>query len=602
MTIINDTRVVRLQRVAARTGHQHSGNERIIETVTDEIVTAAAVVSSPPGSLITLVRGPGSGQTEEGSILNATSDDIGGVSPGQSTSVSFDSEDAGATAASIFVTEKDFSAALSAPGEYAVNYKTFQVKTFTSVPTTPGSRILVSYVWAPIREFLKFNPEDLDPDLIAFGPITGPHNASGGGGAANVIEGTNIDIELTDDGYSEISLDIQSIAGEGLIVVPGEFEPQLQVELDAYQVDYDDSGNKLIFADNLQEAITEIDGYLQSLGVTGKIVHIRKLGSDAENSPFNTHFDLDGNEYPVGSDRLMVFVNGVAQFEPECYVEIDTTSIEFTDNIDYDAVVDILILPGSLGGGGGGTANLQSAYDNSPSGSKTVTVSDGPIRFVQTLSSGAALRLRTDEVTNTTPVIDINHEGEGEAIRAKNIDETKASLLVQKDTSSRNTIVNTTIIERSTSHPIGSQTGIGSGLLTRLEDSGGALFNASRLVTGTEDATDSSEKSFLSIELMDDGIFTEHLRLTSIGRLGLGTSSPDYDIHVEGDGYVSEDFRVGNKVLAGTNTPLAPINIPVFNSDPVTLEDGDLWATDPGAGPVTLKIRSGGTTYTVSLT
>ena len=162
MTVIIDTRTVRLERVAARTGHQHHGDQRIVEVVTDELVTAADVVSLPPGSLITLQRGPGAGLTEEGSILNATYDDIGGVTAGQTTSVSFDSEDAGASAAAIFLVEKEYTASLTTAGDYAINYKTFQVKTYTTVSTTPGSRILISYVWAPIREFLKFEPEDME--------------------------------------------------------------------------------------------------------------------------------------------------------------------------------------------------------------------------------------------------------------------------------------------------------------------------------------------------------------------------------------------------------------------------------------------------------
>ena len=134
MTVINDTRVVRLQRTAARTGHQHSGDQDIREQVVNELVTAADIVALPPGSLITLQRGPGAGLTEEGSVLNFNNTEIGGVQGGQTTSVVFDSEDGGATAATIFATEVDFATALSAAGEYAVNYKTFQIKTFTPVP------------------------------------------------------------------------------------------------------------------------------------------------------------------------------------------------------------------------------------------------------------------------------------------------------------------------------------------------------------------------------------------------------------------------------------------------------------------------------------
>lgn len=598
MTVINDTRVVRLQRTAARTGHQHSGDERIVEEVTLELVTSADVVSLPPGSLITLQRGPGAGLTEEGSVLNAARNNIGGVTGGQTTSVSFTSEDAGATAASIFVTEIDFASSLTASGQYAINYKTFQIKTYDPVPTTPGSRIQINYAWAPIREYLEFDPEDLDPDLEAFGD--GPHQA-GTGGVANVIAGCNINVDETDDGYSEVSLDIQSIAGDGLIVVPGDNEecPELQVDIDAYQVGYDDSDNSVIFADNVQDAITEIDGYLQGLGVGG-VAHIRKFGSEADNSPFNTLFSLDGNTYPIGQDRLMVFLNGVAQFTPQDFVEYDTDTIEFTDNVDYDAIVDILILPGSLGGGNGGTTNLQGAYDNSPSSAKNINLDDGQVRITQTLSAGSALRLRTSSATNVVPTIDINHEGTAEGIRVKSVGETKSTLLVQKDTVSRGTILNSTIIERTTSHPIGALTGIGSAILTRLENSGGSLFDASKIITGTEDASDSSENSYLSFELMEDGTFSEQMRLTSTGSLGLGVINPGSTLHVQGDGYVAEELDVANKVRAGSDSELAPLNVPIFSSDPVTLENGDIWVVDDG-GTRELKVRISGVTYTTTL-
>jgi len=261
MTIINDTRVVRLQRTAARLGHQHSADQDIRESVASELVTASDVVALPPGSLVTLQRGPGAGLTEEGSVLNATLNDIGGVAGGQTSSVTFSSEDAGATAATIFVTEIDFSLALSSAGEYAINYKTFQIKTFTAVPTTPGSRILITYSWAPVREYLEFSPEDVDPDLVAFGD--GPH--------ANrdlIAEGQHIEITDIGDGYKEVAVDTQSLAGLGLIV---DEENRLEVDVDAYQVFYEDVNNELIFADNVQDAIDSIDGYLGQLAFDSTI-------------------------------------------------------------------------------------------------------------------------------------------------------------------------------------------------------------------------------------------------------------------------------------------------------------------------------------------
>lgn len=615
MTIITDTRVVRLQRTAARTGHQHSADERIVEEVTDELVTAADVVSLPPGSLITLQRGPGAGLTEEGSVLNAARDEIGGVAGGQTTSVSFDSEDAGATAASIFVTELDFSVALTASGQYAINYKTFQIKTYDPVPTAPGSRILITYAWAPIREYLEWVPEDLDPDLEAFG--VGPHQGGGSGGA-RVEAGLHIELFDDDgDGYQEINVDTQSLAGRGLVVVPtdGGASNALAVDLDqlieegcSININEDGDGYKIFSVDVSSLAGTGLsvvegpDGCLQlSVSDGYGVIHIRKIGSEADNYPFNSVYSLDGYEYVVGQDRLLVTVNGILQSPGYCYVERSTTTIEFVDQRDMDAVIDIWILPGALGSVSTGTTNLQNAYNNSASGAKNIIENDGQITFTQTLSTGSALRLITSNSSNVTPSLVVDQSGTGEGARVKSVDGTNASLLIQKDTVARNTVVDTTVIERSTSHIIGAQTGIGSGLLTRLEDSGGNLFSASRLVTGTEDATDSSEKTYLSIELSDDGVLTEHARLTSTGRFALNTISPDALLHVQGDGYFSAGVEIAGKAILGSDNTIPPINIPVFTTDPSSLESGDLWATDDG-GTRQLKLRIGSVTYSVTLT
>lgn len=563
MTVINDTRVVRLQRTAARTGHQHSGDERIIEVTADEIVTASDVVSLPPGSLISLQRGPAQGHTEEGSILNATSDDIGGVAGGQTTSVSFDSEDTGASAASIFVTEIDFADTLSASGEYAVNYKTFQIKTYDPVPTTVGSRILVSYTWAPIREFLAFGPEDLDPDLEAFGD--GPHTAGGGGDGYTLLEGCGINFDFF-DGYREISVDVESLAGNGLTVVPG--------------------------PDGCEQLAVDIDGYAQ--GCTT----IYKLGSEAEDPDYRSIFSTDGYTYAVGLDRLLVSLNGLLQFSGVHYTETSSTSITFTDPVDRDDEIVICILPGSLGDVG--DTDLQEAYDNTL-GLKKIILDDGSIIIEQSLSTDSVLKLNTTSALNPARSLDISHEGDGEAVRAKSVVETKPTLLIQKDAASRDTVLNTIDIERTTSHISGGLTGIGSAVRTQLEDTGGNLFTASRIVTGTEDAADSSEKAYLSLELVDDGVLAEHIRITSTGRLGLNTSSPEALLHAQGDGYFSGELETAGKVTAGTNNTLPALNVPVFSSDPSTLEDGDVWITDNG-GTRQLHVRISGSTYSVTLT
>jgi hypothetical protein len=577
MTIINDTRVVRLQRTAARTGHQHSGDERIVEQVADELVTSADVTPLPPGSLITLQRGPGSGHTEEGSVLNATSDEIGGVAGGQTTSVSFDSEDSGVTAAAIFQTEIDYALSLSAPGEYAINYKTFQIKTYTTVPTTVGSRILITYAWAPIREYLEWDPEDLDPDLEAFG--AGPHQSGDGYSSANVTAGCNISVVDIGDGYKEVSLDIQSIAGEGLIVGsnPGEC-PQLHVDIDAYQIEYDPSENTVIFAYDVQTALDEIDGYLN----VGDVVQIRKFGSESEDYPANTVFTTNGNQFELGGRRLLVYVNGIPQFAPDDYVESGTSSIQFQYSIEDSDIVDIWILPKILAIGKAGITTLQQAYDNSDIYSKTIVETDGEISIRQAMPTGSALKLISDD--SITPTLIVDQSGTGEGARIKSVDSSKPSILIQKDTAARNTIIDAVTIERTSSHVSGGQTGIGSSILTQLENSGTLLFDASKIITGTSDATDSSENSYLSVELIEDGITGEKLRVTSEGKLALNTTSPTHLLHVQGDGYIAQGLDVSGDIrLLDGQLHFGP------SSPNITKDGGHLVFSDHEAGTFTLS-------------
>ena len=613
MTVINDTRVARLLRTAARTGHQHSGDQPIVESVIKELVTSLEVVSLPPGSLITLQRGPGAGLTEEGSILNAAHNDIGGVAGGQTTSVSFNSEDGDVTSGLIFQTEIDFTLALSAPGQYAVNYKTFQIKTYTPVPTTPGSRIQITYTWSPIREYLEWNPESLIPELAAFGH--GPH-AKGG---TEFIEGCGITLEQTEDGYI-LSVNIPGIAGPGLVYEAG---PDGCYVLST--VGGGLGGDTIIEGCNINIATTP-DGYKQisvdvpSLAGTGlgyeigpdgceklKVslldgytcaIHIRKFGSDADNYPFNTIYSLDGYEYSVGLDRVMLFINGIVQFAPMDFTERSTTTIEIIEPCDVDDVLDIMLLPQAFGSPfGGGTTDLQRAYDNSASGAKDIILNDGQLTFTQTQTIGSALRLIS--TSSLTPSLTVDQGGAGEAVRIKSKDNTAATLLIQKDIANRNAVQNSVIIERTTTSVLGGQIGIGSAILTRLENSGTGLFTASRIITGTEDATDSTENSYLSVELIDDGIVHERLRITSTGKLGIDTSDPQATLHVNGDGYFSHGIEVIDQIKVHNN-PNAPFNAPVLDADPPVLSNGDIWITDIG-GVRKINVRISGVTYSAQL-
>jgi hypothetical protein len=616
MTVIIDTRVVRLLRTAARTGHQHSGDQNIVESVVREIVTASDIISLPPGSLITLQRGPGAGLVEEGSILNAVHLEIGGAQSGQTTSVLFNSEDGDVTSGLVFQRELDFTAVLTLAGDYAINYKTFQIKTYTAVPTTIGQRILITYTWAPIREYLKWSPESLIPELEAFG--NGPHAKNGG---TNIIEGCGIIITNTEDGYKEISIDIPNLAGPGLTY---EIGPNGCARLVADAIT---NGNNIAEGCGINISTTE-DGYKEisidvpSLAGTGltyeigpdgcdrlavdfldgytSIIHIRKSGLDTENSPFNSIFRLDGYEYPTGQDRLILWINGVAQFAPMDFTERSTTTIETAEPCDVDDVLDIYILPQAFGSAisNAGTTDLQGAYDNSPIGAKDIELDSGQITFTQTQASGSALRLIS--TGSVTPTLVVDQGGGGEAARFKTLDNIASAILIQKDVSNRNSIQNTVIIERSTSHVLGGLIGIGSSILTRLENTGTGLFTASRLITAAEDATDATENTYFAIELIDDGSVGEKLRLTSTGRLGINTNNPSATLHVQGDGYFSQGVEIAHQVKIH-NTPNAPLNVPILNEDPPTINDGDVWITDI-SGIRKINAMIGGITYSVQLT
>lgn len=422
--------------------------------------------------------------------------------------------------------------------------------------------------------------------------------ATGGGGTVvNLVEGCNINLDEI-DGYTEISVDIQSLAGEGLIVTqnPDGYCSSLSVDIDAYQVGFDDSNTIIIKGDDLQEVIEVIDGYLQG---AGKVTTIHKFGSEAEDPDFRSIFSTDGYEFPIDANRLLVTLNGILQFNPLHYTESSTTTITFIDPVDVDDEIVICIFPGSLGNASAGTTNLQSAYNNSPSGAKSIILDDGQINLVQTLATGSVLRLTSN--TSVTTALDIIQSGSGEAGRLKSISESAPTILLQKDAASRNTVLESIVVERTTSHISGGLTGIGSAFVTKLEDTGNNLFTASRIVTGTEDAADAAEKTYLSVELMDDGVLAEHLRLNSIGQLSLGTTTPNSTLHVVGDGYFTDGLEVIEKVIAGSGSTNASLNVKIFGSDPPILNNGDMWVTDSG-GTRQINVRIGGVTYSVTLT
>jgi len=91
------------------------------------------------------------------------------------------------------------------------------------------------------------------------------------------------------------------------------------------------------------------------------------------------------------------------------------------------------------------------------------------------------------------------------------------------------------------------------------------------------------------------------MRLTSIGRLGIDTDSPQAKLHVQGDGYFAGEVETTDKARLGTGGMKAPINIPIFGANPSVIEDGDFWVTDI-VGTRRINVRISGATYSVIIT
>jgi len=435
---------------------------------------------------------------------------------------------------------------------------------------------------------LNYNPVDIgetgiyvegEPGIFYFVDKDGRRYTFGD---VNLLEGDGIDIRDI-DGLTEISVDVSDLYGTGLGTEVG-FDGYLNLRLDAdaSMISYDDTDNTFVIGNTVQEALDAIDGYFQR---SCDIVRIHKLGSAAVDAPFNSVYTLDGYTYDVGQNKLVVAINGLVQNTPTDYVEFSESAIEFSDPLDDDDEIDIIILPCGIGASmtsgssGGADDTLQTAYDNSPSGAKNINENDGQITITQLSASGSVLRLISN--SSLTTALNVDQAGSGTGITVKSVDETNSSLLIQKDAPSRNSIKNSVIVERTTSHVSGGLTGIGSAILTRLESTGTNLFSASRIITGTESAADSIEDTFLAVELSNDGILQENLRLTSIGNLGLGTTSPnDFKLQVAGNVGPDSDniFDLGSSSLRWKDGYFGPGSIHIGTGRVfVSEEDNELY-------------------------
>jgi hypothetical protein len=201
----------------------------------------------------------------------------------------------------------------------------------------------------------------------------------GASGVFYVYLDRNDQLILNDiDGFPDLSTRIATIyISAGTIVTIDDERGHVNGITDGYQVTYLDGASRFVKGDNIQQALDSIDAYFGTVFEEAPAYHIRQLGENASDYPVNTIFYLDGYEYQVNDSRLLVYINGIAQFSPLDYTERSSESIQFSAPIDHDDVVDVLILPGALGSAN--TTSLQGAYDNSTSGNKRINANDGGV-------------------------------------------------------------------------------------------------------------------------------------------------------------------------------------------------------------------------------
>ncbi len=102
-----------------------------------------------------------------------------------------------------------------------------------------------------------------------------------------------------------------------------------------------------------------------------------------------------------------------------------------------------------------------------------------------------------------------------------------------------------------------SSAGVGVGLAFRQYDSTNALHNYGSIFGVIEDNTNGAEDGALTFHTSLASSLGERMRVTSSGRLGIGTTSPSEKLQVEGNIRASGDYKIGaDKVIEQVGTTL----------------------------------------------
>ncbi len=136
-----------------------------------------------------------------------------------------------------------------------------------------------------------------------------------------------------------------------------------------------------------------------------------------------------------------------------------------------------------------------------------------------------------------------------------------APLQIYDERSTNGDVKSALTITRTTSSGNGSD-GIGAQVMFQAENSAGAIKNVAAVNGVLTSATSTSESGALSFEVQNGGTFSEVMRITNEGRVGIGTTTPQAALDVNGtikgkaavsNGTSTIDFSTGNIQYTSSN-------------------------------------------------